>query len=167
MPTSCLEYSPDLDRSDNVACRVFMANAPLQIIAVDDNPADLYLLKIAFEESGIPHTAHNFTDGVEARRFCGWVGIEPDCRPPDLILLDLNLGQCDGFEVLETIRANAHLDATPVIVVSTSQRDEDVTRSYELKANAYMFKSTDIDESFLNVGNLLRFWWKMLRDRNY
>ena len=165
MPISSLPCLPKRDSGLNVALRLRISKLPLEIIAVDDSRADLYLLNTALQESGIPNSTRTFTDGLEARRFCGSLGNEPNSRRPDLILLDLNLGRCDGFDVLETIRANSFLDFTPVIIVSTSQRDDDVAKSYELKANAYMFKSSSLDECFLNVHNMLKFWWRILRDR--
>lgn len=166
MPISYSPYSPPRDKGIASPLRALSMTTtqPLRIIAVDDNPADLCLLNVALQESGVPHTAQTFTDGGEAERFCRWLGSDPSVRRPDLILLDLNLGPCDGFEVLQTIRSNPFLDATPVVIVSTSQRGDDVVKSYELKANAYMFKSSSLEESFFNVRLLLQFWWKMLRD---
>lgn len=95
-------------------------------------------------------------DGCEAVDLCRSLGT--GATAPDLVLLDLNLGCCTGFDVLAAIRSNPHLRSTPVLVVSTSQHRGDILRAYELCADGYMFKSADVEESFNNLRRAVKFY---------
>jgi two-component system, chemotaxis family, response regulator Rcp1 len=127
---------------------------PVQrILLVEDNPGDAQLVRMAFAEALPSARVSVVTDGEAAL-----VRLR-DQGPPDLLLLDLNLPRLSGHEVLEEIRADAALRRLPVVVLSSSEAEADVTRSYELGANSHVAKPGDVDALFALVETLARYWF--------
>jgi CheY-like chemotaxis protein len=128
---------------------------------VEDDPGDVVLIQEAFEHNKVRNRLHVVGDGVEAMKF-----LRDGGERPDLVLLDLNLPRKDGREVLEEIKTDPALRSIPVVVLTTSKAEEDILRSYDLHANAYVTKPVDfgrfievvrqIDEFFVTVVKLPR-----------
>lgn len=138
--------------------------APIEILLVEDDPGDVMMTREAFAENRLRNELHVVSDGVAAIDFLRQRGEHADAVRPDLVLLDLNLPKRDGREVLAEIKSDPDLRLIPVVVLTTSQAEEDVLRSYELHANAYVTKPVDferfiavvrkIDEFFVSVVKL-------------
>ena len=130
-----------------------MSDAPMTVIdvlLVEDDPGDALMTQEAFEHHKIRNTLHVVKDGVEALAFLRREGEFADAPKPGLILLDLNLPRKDGREVLAEVKADAELRHIPVVVLTTSDAEEDILRSYSLHANAYVTKPVDFDR-FIEV----------------
>ncbi|MBD3224087.1 MAG: response regulator, partial [Caldithrix sp.] len=123
---------------------------PVEILLVEDNPGDVRLTKEALKESKIHNNLNVAIDGVEAVEYLHREGKYSDKPIPDLILLDLNLPKKDGREVLEDIKKDGKLRKIPVVILTTSQAEEDIARSYQLHANCYITKPVDFDQ-FIKV----------------
>jgi len=123
---------------------------PIDVLLVEDDPGDTLMIREAFADNKVRNTLSCVTDGVEAMRFLRREGEYADAPRPDLILLDLNLPRKDGREVLGEIKGDERLATIPVVVLTTSQAEEDVLRSYKLHANAYVTKPVDFDR-FIEV----------------
>ena len=117
----------------------------VDVLLVEDDPGDVLMTREAFEEHKLRNTLHVVTDGVQAVAFLRRQGEYADAPRPGLILLDLNLPRKDGREVLAEIKADETLRTIPVVVLTTSEAEEDVLRSYDLHANAYVTKPVDFD----------------------
>jgi CheY-like chemotaxis protein len=134
----------------------------LHILVIEDNPGDVRLIEEALKE-GVT-SVHNVTraaDGIEALRF-----LRPDSGQgpvPDLILLDLNLPGMDGRELLREIKATPKLKRVPVIVLSSSKADDDILRTYELNANAYVTKPVQVEDFLRTIRSLEEFWTTVAR----
>ena len=122
----------------------------IEVLLVEDDPGDVLMTREAFEQHKLRNTLHVVSDGVEALSFLRQEGDYADVPRPDLVLLDLNLPRMDGREVLAEIKADPQLRRTPVVVLTTSEAEEDVLRSYDLHANAYVAKPVDFDR-FIDV----------------
>ncbi len=133
------------------------------ILLVEDNPGDVRLTREAFAEGGIANTIHVATDGVEALDFLYQRGDHADAPRPDVVLLDLNLPRKNGDEVLAAVEDDPDLARIPVIVLTSSNAEEDVVRSYELHANAYLTKPVDPDEFVETVRSFQEFWLSVVR----
>ena len=137
---------------------------PVEILLVEDDPGDTLMIKEALEHNKVRNRLSCVTDGVEALAFMRREGEHADAPRPDLILLDLNLPRKDGREVLAEIKDDPELQTIPVVVLTTSKAEEDILRSYQLHANAYVTKPVDfarfidvvrqIDEFFVAVVKL-------------
>ncbi len=136
---------------------------PAQILLVEDNPGDVRLTKEAFKQGRIDNELHTVSDGTEALAFLEQRGEYDDAPRPDLILLDLNLPRRGGEEVLEELKSDDELRSIPVIVLTSSRAEEDVARSYELHANAYLTKPVDPDEFIETVRAFEKFWFSVVR----
>ena len=122
----------------------------VDVLLVEDDPGDVLMTQEAFEEHKLRNRLHVVNDGVAAIAFLRREGAYADVPRPDLILLDLNLPRRDGREVLAEIKSDPDLCQIPVVVLTTSQADEDIARSYRLHANAYVTKPVDFDQ-FIRV----------------
>ena len=122
----------------------------VDVLLVEDDPGDILMTKEAFEHYKIRNHLHVVTDGEQALDFLHQAGAYASAPRPGLILLDLNLPRRDGREVLAEIKNDDSLHQIPVVVLTTSQSDEDILRSYELHANAYVTKPVDFDQ-FIKV----------------
>jgi CheY-like chemotaxis protein len=125
-------------------------NSPIEVLLVEDDPGDVLMTQEAFEEHKLRNRLNVVSDGAEALAYLRREGQYADAVQPDLILLDLNLPRRDGREVLEEIKKDEELCLIPVVVLTTSQADEDILRSYQLHANAYVAKPVDF-EQFISV----------------
>jgi CheY-like chemotaxis protein len=117
----------------------------ISVLLVEDDPGDVMLVREAFASDKVRNTLSVVSDGVEAMRFVRGEGEYAGMAPPDLVLLDLNLPRKSGAEVLAEIKGDPALSTIPVVVLTTSQAEEDVLRSYEMHANAYVTKPVDFD----------------------
>jgi CheY-like chemotaxis protein len=139
---------------------------PIEILLVEDDPGDVLITSEALEQSKLVNNLHTVENGEEAVAFLRREGTYGDAVRPDLVLLDLNLPRRDGREVLAEIKADPDLRRIPVVVLTTSSAEEDVLRSYDLHANAYITKPVDfarfvdvvrqVDEFFFTVVRLPR-----------
>ncbi|WP_339104726.1 response regulator [Haloterrigena salinisoli] len=136
---------------------------PAQILLVEDNPGDVRLTEEAFKQGRIENDLHVVSDGNEALEFLYQRGEYEDAPRPDLILLDLNLPRKDGEDVLEELKGDQELRSIPVIVLTSSRAEEDVVRSYELHANAYLTKPVDPDDFIETVRAFEKFWFSVVR----
>lgn len=130
----------------------------VELLLVEDNPGDIRLTQEAFREGGMTNTLHVVKDGVDAMAFLRREGKHRNAPRPDLILLDLNLPKKDGREVLQDIKADEDLMRIPVVVLTTSQAEEDVLKSYDLNANCYISKPVEF-EKFLQVVQMIENFW--------
>jgi CheY-like chemotaxis protein len=133
------------------------AAAPIHILLVEDNPADVRLTVEALKESKTPNNLRVARDGEEAIQYLRHDGVEPAIRP-DVILLDLNLPRKHGREVLEEIKRDKALRYIPIVVLTTSQAEQDVLSCYDLGANAFVTKPADVDQFFRVVRLFEEFW---------
>ena len=131
---------------------------PIDILLVEDSPADVRLTREALKEAKVLNTLHVVEDGVAALAFLRKEGQYALQSNPDLILLDLNLPKKDGREVLAEIKQDESLKRIPVVVLTTSRAEEDVVRSYNLHANAYVTKPVDLKQ-FLEVIRAIEAFW--------
>lgn len=131
---------------------------PVEILLAEDNPGDVKLTEKALEQGKLVNNLHVVTDGVETMAFLRNEGEYADTPRPDLVLLDLNMPRKDGRDVLEELKADDDLKRIPVVVLTSSGAEEDVVKSYDLHANAYLTKPVDFD-GFLEVINTLEEFW--------
>jgi CheY-like chemotaxis protein len=124
--------------------------SPIEVLLIEDDPGDVLMTREAFEEHKLRNRLTVVNDGAEALAYLRREGEYADAVTPDLILLDLNLPRRDGREVLAEIKRDEQLCRIPVVVLTTSQADEDILRSYQLHANAYVTKPVDF-ERFISV----------------
>jgi len=131
---------------------------PINILLVEDNPADVRLTREALSEAKVLNALHVAADGVAALAFLRREGRHADSPRPDLILLDLNLPKKDGREVLAEIKMDDELKLIPVVVLTTSSAEEDVVRTYNLHANAYVTKPVDFKQFLRVIRAIEQFW---------
>ncbi|GLY85659.1 response regulator [Actinoallomurus iriomotensis] len=118
----------------------------IEVLLVEDDPGDVLLTKEAFDDNKVSNNLHVVSDGEEATAYLRRQGPHAGAPRPDLILLDLNLPRKDGRELLRDIKADPDLRSIPVVVLTTSEADEDILNSYDLHANAYVTKPVDFDD---------------------
>ncbi|MGH8056618.1 MAG: response regulator [Candidatus Entotheonellia bacterium] len=130
----------------------------VEILLVDDNPADVRLTAEAFKEARVRNHLHVAVDGVDAMAFLHREGKYAQAVRPDVILLDLNLPKKDGREVLAEIKADDHLRRIPVVVLTTSEAEQDIVKAYGLHANCYITKPVDLDKFMTVMKSIEDFW---------
>jgi len=130
----------------------------MEILLVEDNPGDIRLTQEAIKAARIQHNLNVAEDGVKAMAFLRRVGEYAKAPRPDLILLDLNLPRKDGREVLAEIKNDVNLKRIPVVILTTSQAEEDIERTYDNHANCYISKPVDLDQ-FINVVKSIQDFW--------
>jgi two-component system response regulator len=139
------------------------AMKPIDILVVEDNSGDARLIKELLNGNKIYCRLHIVKDGVEAMDFLkrseGFTG----SPRPDLIFLDLNLPKKDGREVLAEIKSDDNLKQIPVVVMTTSQAEEDIFKSYSLHANCYVTKPLDLDQFVKVVKSIEEFWFSLVK----
>jgi two-component system, chemotaxis family, response regulator Rcp1 len=134
---------------------------PLEILLVEDNPGDVRLAQEALHDAKMSNNLNVVADGVEALAYLRREGQHAKAPRPDLVLLDLNLPKKDGREVLQEVKEDPDLRTIPVVVLTTSDAEADVIRSYELHANAYVRKPVDFD-AFIEVVRTIEDFWFMV-----
>ncbi len=132
------------------------------ILLVEDNPGDTRLVIEAMHEAKLENYIHVVEDGIEAMQFLRREGRFGDAPRPDLILLDLNLPKKDGRAVLAEVKADPVLKRIPVVVLTTSQAEEDVLRAYDLHANCYITKPVDMEQFMKVVAQIDDFWVRVV-----
>lgn len=133
-----------------------------QILLVEDNRGDVLLTRRAFKDAKIDNQLTVASTGEEALAILRKEGVHADSRMPDIILLDINLPQMSGKEVLREIKQDDKLKRIPVIVLSSSRAESDVIKSYELHANGYITKPVKLNELSEAIQNLEQFWFKLV-----
>jgi len=136
---------------------------PIEVLLVEDDPGDVLMTREAFEEHKVGNRLNVVSDGVDALAYLRKEEPFQSAVRPDLILLDLNLPKRDGREVLAEIKNDSSLRQIPVVVLTTSQADEDVLRSYQLHANAYVTKPVDFDRFVRVVKQIDEFFISVVR----
>ena len=131
---------------------------PIEILLVEDSPGDIRLTQEAFRDANVHINLHVALDGTQAMAFLKQEGEHANVPRPDLILLDLNLPKKDGREVLKEIKESPTLKSIPVVILTTSEAEADVQRSYQLHANCYITKPVGLD-GFLKVVNGIDSFW--------
>ncbi len=135
----------------------------MTVLLVEDSPGDVRLTQEAFREANRLIDLRVANDGVEAMAFLKREGTHADAPRPDLILLDLNLPRMDGREVLAHIKADDSLKRIPTVILTTSEAEVDIVRSYELQANAYLSKPVQLDAFESLVKSINDFWLATVR----
>jgi two-component system, chemotaxis family, response regulator Rcp1 len=135
----------------------------VEILLVEDNPGDVRLTREALREGKVHHNLHVANDGVAALAYLHQEGEHAGAPRPDLILLDLNIPKKDGRQVLEEIKVDTTLSRIPVVVLTTSQAEEDIARTYDLHANCYINKPVDFDQFMRVVKSIENFWLTIVR----
>ncbi|MEH2253390.1 response regulator [Nostoc sp.] len=136
---------------------------PIQVLLVEDNPGDAQLTRIALEESKISIHLNVVEDGVEAMAFLRKQEKYVKAAHPDIVLLDFNLPRKDGREVLAEIKGDENLKRIPVVVLTTSQAQEDILKAYNLSANCYITKPVDFDQFVKIVQSIENFWFAIVK----
>lgn len=138
-------------------------NYPIEILVVEDNPADVRLIEEALREGKFNNRLSVAEDGAEAIEFLRRQGKYLTAKRPDLILLDLNLPKKDGREVLAEIKEDEDLRKIPVVVLTTSRAEEDIVRSYKLHANCFISKPVGIEQFMEVVRQIEEFWLSIVK----
>jgi CheY-like chemotaxis protein len=131
---------------------------PIEVLLVEDNPGDVRLTQEAFREANSRIHLHVASDGVEAMAFLRRERAHVHAPRPDLILLDLNLPRMDGREVLAQVKADSKLKTIPTIILTTSEAEADIVKSYQLAANCYLSKPVQLD-AFENLVKSINDFW--------
>jgi chemotaxis family two-component system response regulator Rcp1 len=131
---------------------------PIEVLLVEDSPGDVRLTQEAFRDANMSVHLHVATDGVEAMAFLKHQGAHTAAPRPDLILLDLNLPKMDGREVLAHIKDDGSLKTIPTVILTTSEAEVDIVKSYQLQANCYLCKPVQLDAFEALVKSINDFW---------
>jgi two-component system, chemotaxis family, response regulator Rcp1 len=140
---------------------------PIEILLIEDNPGDVDLTKEALLDAKVQNRLHVADDGAKAIDFLFRKGACADAPRPDIILLDLNLPKKDGRQVLAEIKAEPGLADIPVVILTTSQAEEDILRSYQLHANCYITKPVDFKQFLKVVKSIEEFWLTIVKLPNH
>jgi two-component system response regulator len=136
---------------------------PIEILLVEDNPGDVELTREALRDAKVANRLHVAEDGAEAVDFLFRRGKYTDVPRPDIILLDLNLPKKDGRQVLTEIKAEPELAQIPIVVLTSSEADEDIHRAYQLHANCYITKPVNFPRFLHVVQSIESFWLTVVR----
>ena len=136
---------------------------PTQILLVEDNPGDVRLTIEAFKDGQVKTNLDVVNDGVEALAYLYKKDKYRNAPRPDVIILDLNLPKKDGREVLEEIKTHRNLRRIPVVILTTSQAEEDIRRAYDLHVNCYIMKPIDFDQFVKVVKSIEDFWLTVVK----
>ncbi|WP_227013682.1 response regulator [Paenibacillus psychroresistens] len=133
-------------------------SSDVEILLVEDNPGDIRLIVEVLKDGKIKNNLSVVEDGEQALAYLLREGIYTDAIVPDIILLDLNLPKINGTEVLAEIKKHPLLKHIPVIILTTSEAEQDILRAYDLHANCYITKPVNLDQ-FLNVVRSIEEFW--------
>lgn len=136
---------------------------PIEILLVEDNPGDIRLTQEALAEAKVKNRLHVARDGEVAIEFLKRVGESEDAPRPDLVLLDLNLPKLSGMEVLAAMKEDPGMRQIPVVILTTSEAEEDIVRGYELQASAFVTKPVDLPRFLRVVQAIDDFWLAVVR----
>jgi chemotaxis family two-component system response regulator Rcp1 len=131
---------------------------PIEVLLVEDSPGDVRLTQEAFRDANKAIHLHVASDGVEAMAFLKREGVHARAPRPELILLDLNLPKMDGREVLAHIKEDPNLKTIPTVILTTSEAEADIVKSYQLQANCYLSKPVQLDAFEALVKSINDFW---------
>lgn len=135
----------------------------IDILVVEDNPGDARLIKEVLNDNKIYSTLFIVNDGVEAMNFLHKEGKYKNVPIPDLVILDLNLPKKDGREVLSEIKADDELKHIPIVIMTISQAEEDILKTYNLHANCYITKPIDLNQFIKVVKSIEDFWFSIVK----
>ena len=135
----------------------------IEILLVEDNPGDVRLTQEALREGKVLNNLNVVNDGVQALAYLRQEGQYSGATRPDIILLDLTLPKKDGREVLAEVKGDANLKRIPVVVLTTSQDETDILKSYELQANAYVTKPVDLNQFIKVLQSFEDFWLSIVK----
>ncbi len=136
---------------------------PIEILLVEDNPGDVRLTRESLAEGRVRNNLHVVADGEAALAFLRRTGRFAAVPRPDLILLDLNLPRRDGREVLADIKADPDLRRIPVVILTTSQAEQDIVQSYDLHANCFVTKPVGLDQFLKVIRSIEAFWLEIVK----
>jgi chemotaxis family two-component system response regulator Rcp1 len=136
---------------------------PIEILLAEDNPGDVRLTIEALRMNKVVNNLHVARDGEEAMAYLRREGAHAAATRPDLILLDLNMPKKSGLEVLAEVKADANLRRIPVVILTTSDAEIDIIRSYDLHANCYISKPVDLDQFMVVVRQIEGFWLEIVK----
>jgi two-component system, chemotaxis family, response regulator Rcp1 len=136
---------------------------PTEVLLVEDSPGDVRLTQEAFRDANKGIHLHVACDGVEAMAFLRHEGVHIRAPRPDIILLDLNLPKMDGREVLAHIKEDKNLQTIPIVILTTSEAEVDIVKSYQLQANCYLSKPVQVDAFETLVKSINDFWLKEVK----
>ena len=136
---------------------------PIQILMVEDNPDDIELTVEALKDARVENFLSVVKDGEEALSYLRCQGKYPRAVRPDLILLDLNMPKKNGRDVLREIKNDPHLKRIPVVILTTSQAEEDILHTYDLHANCYITKPVDFNQFLKVVRSIEDFWLTVVK----
>lgn len=136
---------------------------PIEILQIEDSPGDVRLTREALKEAKVLNNLNAVADGVEAMAFLRNEGVYEDAARPDLIILDLNIPKKDGREVLAEIKEDPKLRSIPVVVLSISDNEHDILKSYDLHANCYITKPVDLKRFMTIVESVEDFWLTVVK----
>jgi CheY-like chemotaxis protein len=136
---------------------------PIEVLLVEDDEGDVLVTREALDEGKVVNRLNVVGDGVEAMAYLRRSGKYADAARPDLVLLDLNLPKRDGRQVLEDVKSDPDLRRIPIVVLTTSEAEEDVLRSYDLHANAYVTKPVDFDRFVEVIQQIDEFFISVVR----
>jgi CheY-like chemotaxis protein len=139
------------------------AAKPIDVLLIEDDPGDELITREVFEHNKFNNTLHVAHDGQEGLDYLYRRGKHQDAPQPDLILLDLNLPKYDGRQLLERFKSDPDLCHIPIVVLTTSSAEEDILRSYQLHANAYVTKPVDLDQFMSAVRQIDEFFVQVVR----
>lgn len=135
----------------------------IQILLVEDNPGDVILTRENFEKCKVLNDLHAVSDGIEAMEYIHKTGKYKNASRPDLILLDLNLPKKNGLEVLAELKSDGDIRRIPVVILTSSSAEQDIIRSYELSASAYVTKPVDLSGFGEIVRAIEGFWFTIVK----
>lgn len=136
---------------------------PIKILLVEDNPGDVRLIKEVFKDAKIFNAMQIAYDGETAMKILRKQGEYNECATPDMILLDLNLPKKDGREVLREVKNDDDLKCIPVVILTTSNAEEDLIETYKMNANCYITKPVDLDQFINVVKSIENFWLSIVK----
>ncbi|MCL4485384.1 MAG: response regulator [Nitrospirae bacterium] len=138
--------------------RIDQVGRPVEFLLVEDNPGDVRLTREALKDSKVRNNLNVLGDGVSALAYLRRETPYEGAPRPDIILLDLNLPKMDGREVLSKIKADPSLRRIPVVVITSSEAEQDILRTYDLHVNCYVTKPVDLDQFIKVVQSIESFW---------